>query len=406
MLEVKATATFFFDTRRITTEGTYPIKLTIYYNGKKKRYNTNLSVTEDVWKKIHSEKLRDDNIKTTRRLLNEKLDKANAVLNKLPTFTFDGFEDAFFEKKGTESQSQLDNAFDEYVKPLQKNGRVKSCEAYITAKKSLLKFRPNLKLQEVTAEFLESYESYMTKNGASTSTIGIYLRHLRAVINKSIADGVLQQDKYPFSKFKIPSGRNSKKALSFEELKKLLEYNPKNLNHAKALDYWIFSYICNGINMKDVCLLTPANIDGDIISYHRAKTINTKKRDIRPIRIIITERVRDIIERRKNQDKKAMYLFPILKEGLAPVTLSNRVHKFISLTNKYMGEIADDLEIKTPVLTYAARHTHATVLKRKGVSTQVIQENLGHSSVSVTENYLDSFTDEVKKEYANLLTEI
>ncbi len=47
-----------------------------------------------------------------------------------------------------------------------------------------------------------------------------------------------------------------------------------------------------------------------------------------------------------------------------------------------------------------------TILKRKGISSEFIKESLGHSSLVTTENYLDSFTDDVKLEYANLLTDL
>ena len=38
-----------------------------------------------------------------------------------------------------------------------------------------------------------------------------------------------------------------------------------------------------------------------------------------------------------------------------------------------------------------ARHTFATVLKRSGVSVALISESLGHSDLSTTQIYLDSF---------------
>lgn len=65
-----------------------------------------------------------------------------------------------------------------------------------------------------------------------------------------------------------------------------------------------------------------------------------------------------------------------------------------------------DLGIEQKIGTYAARHTFSTVLKRKGVSTAFIKEALGHSSEVTTENYLDSFADDVKLQYANLLTQL
>ena len=54
----------------------------------------------------------------------------------------------------------------------------------------------------------------------------------------------------------------------------------------------------------------------------------------------------------------------------------------------------------------SARHSYATVLKRKGASALIISENLGHSSLKTTENYLDSFTNDVKRETAALLRDL
>jgi len=38
------------------------------------------------------------------------------------------------------------------------------------------------------------------------------------------------------------------------------------------------------------------------------------------------------------------------------------------------------------------------------VSTEYIEEALGYSDIKTTENYLDSFEKEIKKEYASRLT--
>ena len=42
-------------------------------------------------------------------------------------------------------------------------------------------------------------------------------------------------------------------------------------------------------------------------------------------------------------------------------------------------------------ITYIIRHTFATVLKRSGVNIAIISESLGHSDLSTTQIYLDSF---------------
>ncbi|MCG4685749.1 tyrosine-type recombinase/integrase [Bacteroides finegoldii] len=55
-------------------------------------------------------------------------------------------------------------------------------------------------------------------------------------------------------------------------------------------------------------------------------------------------------------------------------------------------------------ITYVARHSYATVLKRSGVPTSIICESLGHSSERVTQIYLDSFENEqIDEAMKNLL---
>ena len=45
-------------------------------------------------------------------------------------------------------------------------------------------------------------------------------------------------------------------------------------------------------------------------------------------------------------------------------------------------------------ITYVARHSFATVLKKSGVNIALISEALGHSDLATTQIYLDSFDNE------------
>jgi integrase/recombinase XerD len=73
--------------------------------------------------------------------------------------------------------------------------------------------------------------------------------------------------------------------------------------------------------------------------------------------------------------------------------------------NKYMRRIGIALGIDTDLTTYSARHSFSTMLKRSGASTEFIGESLGHKDKRTTENYLDSFEDETKLTYQNMLLE-
>jgi integrase/recombinase XerD len=72
--------------------------------------------------------------------------------------------------------------------------------------------------------------------------------------------------------------------------------------------------------------------------------------------------------------------------------------------NKYVKRIAEAAGIEKHVTTYTARHSFSTVLKRAGAPIEFNSESLGHSNVRTTESYLDSFEDNVKRQYSSQLT--
>lgn len=406
MTSSKATVSFFLDASRPKADGKCLVKLNIYHKPNKKRYATPLHATQEEWEKINGPKLKNDHLKEIRLELNAIEKKALEVIGHLNPFSFVAFEEAFF---GTAERQVQDDSlkgwFKKYMTTLRQNGQLGSATSYSTTINSLEAYRKGLSVHDITPAFLQAYENSMISNGKSPSTVGIYLRHLRSIINQAIEAKAMPMEKYPFKKYHIPAGRNVKKALSAAELEKLFNHQPSDEQHRKALDYWIFSYLCNGMNFADIIELRPNNIDGKFLHFNRAKTKRTKKKDLRPIKVVLTPMAISIIEKYRNMDPANPYLFPILEADLSLVTCRNRRHRFTKWVNKHMEAIRVELEIDPKIGTYAARHSFSTMLKRQGVSTDFIKESLGHSSVLVTENYLDSFTDDVKVEYANLLTQ-
>lgn len=104
------------------------------------------------------------------------------------------------------------------------------------------------------------------------------------------------------------------------------------------------------------------------------------------------------------EDKKPNnYIFPVLEHGITPLRQIELIELFVQSLNDWMFKIRKKLGIEKKVTTYVARHTFSTVMKRSGISTEFIREALGHTNIRTTENYLDSFEKEMKKEYASRL---
>jgi integrase/recombinase XerD len=406
MVDVRATVTRFLDNRNVKKDGRFPVKLTIYYRGKKKVYHTRVDLSKDEYEALHARNLRDDELKKKRRKLEALVLRAEDIISQLDEFSFENFDRMYSPKPAIRQTGKVEELFDEYINQLEHNEQIGTAISYNSTKNSLDDYRKELKITDLTTNFLHEYERFMHFKGLSPSTIGIYMRQLRRIVNVAINKGLLSAEKYPFKGYTIPTSRNIKKALNENQIITLLNYQTDDLHKRRALDFWLFSYVCNGMNMADICLLTKDRIEGDFFHYFRAKTKNTKKRDLRPIKVPLSELSRQVMRRWGADEASNRYVFPILHDGLKPRQVKYKIQDFTYYVNTHMKLVATDVGITGNIGTYVARHTHSTILKRKGVPTEFIKENLGHSSILTTESYLADFTDETKIKYALLLTNL
>ena len=108
----------------------------------------------------------------------------------------------------------------------------------------------------------------------------------------------------------------------------------------------------------------------------------------------------------KYNNPQSKYLFPIFNDAIHKTEKQKhyRVRKSIKKVNKCLQKIGSAVGINTNLTTYVARHSFATVLKRSGVNVALISEALGHSDLTTTQIYLDSFENEqINEAMTNLL---
>ena len=393
------------DTRRAKNKNLYPVKLRVYSTlfQIKKLYATKYDLSKKDFASIwETEKPRKEHKEIRNELQAIEL-RANGICKTLKPFSFTEFEKKY--SGNSIGKDTVNGSFADYIKELRKEGRIGTAVSYECAQSSLDKFLKGAKFIDITPEVLNKYEKWMLNQGNSITTIGIYLRSLRTLFNNLIAEGALPKESYPFGKrkYEIPTGNNIKKALTLSDIA-LIYYHKANETEAKSKDYWLFMYLCNGINVKDMCLLKYGNIKGDILEFERAKTVRTKRK-VEPIRVALNEDTLQIIKKWGNhkQDNDT-YIFPVLTKGLSPERERQLIQQCTQVINCHMKSIAKELKIENDVTTYAARHSFATILQRSGASTEFISEALGHSNVKTTQNYLAGFEDETKKETTKALT--
>ncbi len=394
--------------KKSKTDGRQKIQLRVTYNRKPKYYGLKYSVLEEDFQRMNNGNVR-GSLRDLKIELLEIESKANAIIGEMDPFSFTQFETRFFRPRSTRNNAIT--YLQQEVNKAKAEGRISSMKMAECALNSVKGFSRNgyLSFDDITVEWLKSYQRNMEKNGNSSSTVGMYLRTVRVVFNKAIKDGVAAIDQYPFGKgkYEIPVSQNIKKALHIADLKKIQNYQPgPGTREEWARDMWLFIFMCNGINSKDMANLKYKNIDKDQIAFIRTKTRNSRRKQ-RPIVIPLEPEIQEIIDKWGNPDRLPdNFVFPILKSGLNPEQVHDRVHDFYKDVNSEMKNIASSLNISVPVTTYVARHSYATILKQKGAPLTFISESLGHSDIRTTESYLASFDLETKREWNRKLLDL
>lgn len=393
------------DTRKIKKDQTYPVKLRITYDRKQQYYPTPYDLTETDFERVMFNKRLTDPDKKLKIKISAFESKAIVIINDLQLFTWHLFEKHYLTNRGV--KDSIYSAFEDYATKLREAGQIGTAVSYECSQKSLNKFKEGVKFADVTPDFLRKYENWMLASGNSITTVGIYLRALRALFNTAIDEGLITREYYPFGKkrYEIPTGNNIKKALTLKDIGAIYNFvaTPGSMAE-RAKNYWLFMYLSNGINVKDMCLLKYGNIKEDVLEFERAKTVRTK-RNVEPIRVAYTDEIKAIVKKFGNKSKSdTTFIFPALENGITPERERQLIQQLTGVINDHMKAIGKELGIKTDCTTYAARHSFATVLQRSGVSTEFISEALGHSNVKTTQNYLAGFEDESKKEIIKALT--
>jgi len=406
----QVTTTIILEKRKINAQKLAPVKLRIFYMGKYYYLtirNTNgdaIWLTEIEFEKIMSKKpigeYKDMSLYLNKVEVDAK-EKADKVIGTYQRFIFEKFKALFIEKISLTDNMDLLTAIKQSADELRKNGRISTAISYECAYNSIKKFanKNMLLFQECTPDFWGEYEKWFLNNGNSITTVGIYLRNVRTIFNMKINDGIIPSSCYPFKKYKIPTGKNIKKALSKDDVKTIVEFR-FNSNRDFYKDLWVFSYLNNGMNIKDIANLKYSNIDDDFIVFERAKTKHSTRTKPQTIEVPIHMEAEKILD--KYGTKTGAYIFNILKANMTPEQEYRAIQQMVRNINEAMLVVSDLLGLPK-VTTYTARHSFATVLKRSGGSYELIMEQLGHASIKSTKSYFGSFDRDTKRDMSSKL---
>lgn len=266
------------DTRRVKKSGLFPIKVQVVFRRKQKYYSTGKELSKEDWNRLLKAKSRllteirsdiESSFSNVKRHINELIQKGEFNIETLSI------------RLGRQMKDMnLHSAFNLKMKELKDNEQASTYLSYQSALKSLESFGGTyIPLERITVDWLKRCERFWLSKGKSYSSISIYFRALKCILNRAIQDGILKESSFPFgkNKYEIPEGCGRKLALTLADIKKVMSYQDGTKDIEEFRDLWVFSYLCNGINFMDLLFLQYSNIVDGEICFVRSKTSRTAK---------------------------------------------------------------------------------------------------------------------------------
>ena len=393
----------YLDERRTKANGKFPLKIRVFTKSprKQKLYTTNYQFTKDEYEQINSSKRHSKEQKSIKMKLNDLEAHVHKIAVEMEPFSFETLERVLGASDAI--QSKLVYHFKLVNENLMKRDAIGTAGSYNQSLNSLTYFftkKKNRKIEtvevnEITTNLLIEYQQYMiTELERSQTTVGIYLRALRTVLNLAIdITKVMKRENYPFGKnaFRIAAPRSVKKALNTLELETLFKAKTKNTEQEKAKDFWFFSYFSNGMNAADIVQLRYSDIKGNNLSFVRKKTVHTNLNSS-PIEVFLNDFQKNVIKKYGNSSRdKKDFIFNILDEKDGLEEKYRKRKNFIRFLNQHMKTFAVQNGITSDISTYYARHSFSTQVIRGNNSIEFVQAALGHKNSATTQAYFAGF---------------
>ncbi|WP_332032769.1 site-specific integrase [Kaistella sp.] len=398
---MKLSILFLLRRNKINARNECPIECRITLDRERKPFSTGLFINPKHWdsKRQLAKPPNDENnlINTKLSLIKNKINQAFLCLEvKQEPF---GVIDIYREYKG-ETIAKEYGLVEFYTLYLEKQKKLVGIELkqstydkfYYIKKdvESFIKFqfkKSDVQLKELDFGFIQEFEYYlMTEKFHQQITINKAIQRLKKVLNKAVIGRYL--DRNPFEEHKPKKVVSKIVFLTQEELKIFSnkEFASPTLNRVR--DCYLFCCY-TGLAYKEMFELRKQDIiikpDGTAWIYKKRE--KTGKDFSVPL---VLPKALEIMEKYKSESD---YILP---------RISNQSF------NRILKEIAGILEIPKNLTHHTARKTFAsTVLLNNDIPIEVVSKLLGHSKISVTqEYYADVMPEKLSEKLKGLLKKL
>ena len=275
--------------------------------------------------------------------------------------------------------------------------KVRTSETYFSTLRSFMTFLrgQDIPIDGITSDLMLQYESWLKHKGVCMNSISFYMRILRAVYNRAVDKGMVEQTS-PFRHVYTGIDKTIKRAIPIKSIKSLKNMD-LTMRHSSdfARDMFMFSFYTRGMSFIDMAYLKKKDLSHGILTYRRRKTGQL-------LSIKWEKCMAEIVN--KYNDDTSEYLLPIIKrQGDERRQYINSLH----LVNYRLKLLSEEIGLNRPLTMYVARHSWASAARSKNIPISVISEGMGHDNEATTQIYLASLetsvVDKANKKIIGLL---
>lgn len=263
--------------------------------------------------------------------------------------------------------------------------KVRTSETYFSTLRSFMTFLKgqDIPIDGITSDLMLQYESWLKLKGVCMNSISFYMRILRAVYNRAVDKGMVEQTS-PFRHVYTGIDKTIKRAIPIKSIKSLKNID-LTMRHSSdfARDMFMFSFYTRGMSFIDMAYLKKKDLSHGILTYRRRKTGQL-------LSIKWEKCMAEIVN--KYNDDTSEYLLPIIKrQGDERRQYINSLH----LVNYRLKLLSEEIGLNRPLTMYVARHSWASAARSKNIPISVISEGMGHDNEATTQIYLASLETSV-----------
>ena len=226
---------------------------------------------------------------------------------------------------------------------------------------------------------------------------------LRTFFHWAIEEGLTTNNPFVKYKGKTTEHYGTPYYITLEERDRIADFDlSANKSLAVQRDIFIF-HCCIGCRISDLMRLTPGNIINDAVEYIASKTKGERPN---VIRVPLTQRAKDILERYKGEDSEGRIL-PFISSQKYNVAIKKifkecGITRIVTILNPTTGE-EEQRPINEIASSHLARRTFVGNLYKKVKDPNLVGALSGHKEGSRAFSRYRDIDDDMKKELIGLM---